>query len=307
LHRNARLRAYLVAATVAAFLIGVGPAAPAAVAATPTSSTAPEASPPVTAADPTTTVAPLASTVAAPSPAATASTPEPILATVAALTTTPARATVTKAALVIAIAKTKLGRPWVYGAAGPSMFDCSGLVIYAFRMAGIARIVGSSHEVSAYALYARFKSLGLASQANGRPGDLVIWGGGAHVGIYLGNGMAISTLVTGVRIHGIRALTTPFTAFLHTGIAQATTAVTRTAKPAAVVAKAATVTARRVTTTPLRLRSSSSTAGRVLSTLAARTVVGVVGAAKDGAGRTWYRVRVGGRIGWLAGWYTRSI
>jgi len=307
LHRNARLRAYLVAATVAAFLIGVGPAAPAAVAATPTSSTAPEASPPVTAADPTTTVAPLPSTVAAPSPAATASTPEPILATVAALTTTPARATVTKAALVIAIAKTKLGRPWVYGAAGPSMFDCSGLVIYAFRMAGIARIVGSSHEVSAFALYARFKSLGLASQANGRPGDLVIWGGGAHVGIYLGNGMAISTLVTGVRIHGIRALTTPFTAFLHTGIAQATTAVTRTAKPAAVVAKAATVTARRVTTTPLRLRSSSSTAGRVLSTLAARTVVGVVGAAKDGAGRTWYRVRVGGRIGWLAGWYTRSI
>jgi cell wall-associated NlpC family hydrolase len=307
LPRSTRLRAYLVAATAVALLIGVGPAAPAAAAATPTSSTAPDASPPVTAADPTTTVAPLASTVAAPSPAATASTPEPILATVAALTTTPARATVTKAALVIAIAKTKLGRPWVYGAAGPSMFDCSGLVIYAFRMAGIARIVGSSHEVSAFALYARFKSLGLASQANGRPGDLVIWGGGAHVGIYLGNGMAISALVTGVRIHGIRALTTPFTAFLHTGIAQATTAVTRTAKPAAVVAKNATVTARRVTTTPLRLRSSSSTAGRVLSTLAARTVVGVVGAAKDGAGRTWYRVRVGGRMGWLAGWYTRSI
>jgi cell wall-associated NlpC family hydrolase len=307
LPRSTRLRAYLVAATAVAFLIGVGPAAPAAAAATPTSSTAPEASPPVTAADPTTTVAPLASTVAAPSPAATASTPEPILATVAALTTTPARATVPKAALVIAIAKTKLGRPWVYGAAGPSMFDCSGLVIYAFRMAGIARIVGSSHEVSAFALYARFKSLGLASQANGRPGDLVIWGGGAHVGIYLGNGMAISALVTGVRIHGIRALTTPFTAFLHTGIAQATSAVTRTAKPTAVAAKDATVTARRVTTTPLRLRSSSSTAGRVLSTLAARTVVGVVGAAKDGAGRTWYRVRVGGRMGWLAGWCTRSI
>ncbi len=305
--RSTRLRAYLVAATAVAFLIGVGPAAPAAAAATPTSSTAPDASPPVTAADPTTTVAPLASTIAAPGTAATASTPEPILATVAALTTTPARVTVTKAALVIAIAKTKLGRPWVYGAAGPSMFDCSGLVIYAFRMAGIARIVGSSHEVSAYALYARFKSLGLASRANGRPGDLVIWGGGAHVGIYLGNGMAISALVTGVRIHGIRALTTPFTAFLHTGIAQATTVVARTAKPAAVVVKAATVTARRVTTTALSLRSSSSTAGRVLSTLAARTVVGVIGAAKDGAGRTWYRVRVDGRIGWLAGWYTRSI
>jgi len=307
LRRSTRLRAYLVAATAVAFLIGVGPAAPSAAAATPTSSTAPDASPPVTAADPTATVAPAASTVAAPDAATTASTPGPVLATVAASTTMPARVAVTKAALVIAIAKTKLGRPWVYGAAGPSMFDCSGLVIYAFRMAGIARIVGSSHEVSAYALYARFKKLGLASQVNGRPGDLVIWGGGAHVGIYLGNGMAISALVTGVRIHGIRALTTPFTAFLHTGIAQATTAVARTTKPAAVVAKAATVTARRVTTTALRLRSSASTSGRVLSTLAARTVVGVVGAAKDGAGRTWYRVRVGGRIGWLAGWYTRSI
>ena len=302
MHRNARLRAYLVAATAAAFLIGVGPAAPAAVAATPTSTTAPDAIPAVTAADPTATIAP-----AAPTTAATPSTSEPIPATTTTRTTTPARTTVTQAAQVIAIAKSKLGRPWVYGAAGPSVFDCSGLVIYAFRMTGIARIVGSSHEVSAFALYARFRALGLASQTNGRPGDLVIWGGGTHVGIYLGNGMAISTLVNGVRIHGIRALTTPFTAFLHTGIALATTAVARTAKPAAVVAKAATVTARRVTKTALRLRSSSSTAGRVLSTLAARTVVGVVGAAKDGAGRTWYRVRVGGRIGWLGGWYTRSI
>ncbi len=314
--RNARLRAYLVAATAAAFLIGVGPAAPAASAATPTISTTPDASPPVTAADPTTTIAPAASATATPGVAATPSTPDPILATVAAATVTPARTTVTQAARVIAIAKTKLGRPWVYGAAGPTVFDCSGLVIYAFRMAGIARIVGSSHEVSAFALYARFKSLGLASQTNGRPGDLVIWGGGTHVGIYLGDGMAISALVTGVRIHGIRALTTPFTAFLHTGIAQATsavartTAVARTAKQAAVVAKvskSAPVTARRVTTTALRLRSSASTAGRVLSTLSARTKVGVVGTAKDGAGRTWYRVRVGGRIGWLAGWYTRSI
>lgn len=267
MHRNARLRAYLVVATAAAFLVGVGPAAPAAVAATPTSVTAPDAIP----------------------------------------ATTTSRTTTTEAAQVIAIAKSKLGRPWVYGAAGPSVFDCSGLVIYAFRMAGIVRIVGSSHEVSAFALYARFRALGLASQTNGRPGDLVIWGGGTHVGIYLGNGMAISTLVSGVRIHGIRALTTPFTAFLHTGIAQATTAVAQAAKPAAVVAKAATITARRVTTTALRLRSSASTAARVLSTLAARTKVGVVGTAKDGAGRTWYHVLVGGRIGWLAGWYTRSI
>ncbi|HEX2754822.1 MAG TPA: SH3 domain-containing protein, partial [Candidatus Limnocylindrales bacterium] len=141
-----------------------------------------------------------------------------------------------------------------------------------------------------------------------QPGDLVIWGGGTHVGIYLGNGMAISTLLNGVRIHSIRATTARFTAFLHTGIAgMAATAVPRPAQATAVVAKAATVTARRVTTTALRLRSGPSTAARVLSTLAAHARVGVVRVAKDRSGRTWYGVLVGGRLGWLAGWYTRAI
>jgi len=136
----------------------------------------------------------------------------------------------------------------------------------------------------------------------------VIWGGGTHVGIYLGNGMAISTLLNGVRIHAIRATTARFTAYLHTGIARtAAGAVPRRATATAVVAKAATVTARRVTTTALRLRSGPSTAARVLSTLAAHAKVGVVRVAKDRAGRTWYRVLVGGHLGWLAAWYTRAI
>jgi cell wall-associated NlpC family hydrolase len=217
------------------------------------------------------------------------------------------RPTPTWAQEVIAIAKSKLGRPWVYGADGPSVFDCSGLVVYAFRMAGIAPIVGSSHEVSAYALYARFRALGLASRSGGKPGDLIIWGGGTHVGIYLGNGMAISTLVGGVRIHGVWALTTPFTAFLHTGIASLpATVAPRPTTAVSAAARSAIVTGRRATTTALRLRSTLSTAARVIATLASGTKVGVVRTATDRAGRTWYRVLVGGRLGWLAGWYTRS-
>ena len=217
------------------------------------------------------------------------------------------RPTPTWAQEVIAIAKSKLGRRWVYGADGPSVFDCSGLVVYAFRMAGIARIVGSSHEVSAFALYARFRALGLASRSGGKPGDLIIWGGGSHVGIYLGNGMAISTLVGGVRIHGVWALTTPFTAFLHTGIASLpATVAPRPTTAVSAAARAAIVPGRRATTTALRLRSTPSTAARVIATLASGTKVGVVRTAKDRAGRTWYRVLVGGRLGWLAGWYTRS-
>jgi cell wall-associated NlpC family hydrolase len=257
--------------------------------------TIPATTPPITVA-PTAPAVPEAAPTAAPSP--TAATP-------ATRTTATIRRTRTPAEQVIAIAKSKLGRPWVFGASGPSVFDCSGLVIYAFRMAGIARIVGSSREVSAFALYARFRTRGLTSRTNGQPGDLVIWGGGSHVGIYLGNGMAISTLVSGVRVHAVRALTTPFTAFLHTGLARVAAARVPHATTAA--AKAVSVTSRRATTTALRLRSGHSTVARVLATLSAGTKVGVVRLVKDGTGRTWYRVLVGGRLGWLAGWYTHAI
>jgi cell wall-associated NlpC family hydrolase len=303
LPRNARLRAYLVAATAAAFLVSVGLATPAAVAATPTTSTVADAISTTTGPESTATTV-----IATPEIVATAATVVTAPATTTArTTTTSARATTTRAAQVIAIAKSKLGARWVYGAAGPGAFDCSGLVIYSFSKAGVASIIGSGRARSARALYAWFRARGLASTTDGQPGDLVIWGGGTHVGIYLGNGMAISTLVNGVRVHSIRATTARFTAFLHTGIAgTAATAVPRTAKPTAVVAKAMTVTARRITRTALRLRSGPSTATRVLSTLAARTKVGVVGVAKDRSGRTWYRVLVGGRLGWLAGWYTRA-
>ena len=297
---NARLRAHLTAITVVAFLVSVGPIVPAVAAATPPT---PAPTDLVTQVSPAPTpTAPAVPATVAPAPVPSATAP-----LAAARVTTTTRPTPTWAQEVIAIAKSKIGRPWVYGAAGPSLFDCSGLVIYAFRMAGISRIVGSSHEVSAYALYARFRALGLASRSGGKPGDLIIWGGGSHVGIYLGNGMAISTLVGGVRIHGVWALTTPFTAFLHTGIASLPATVAP--RPTTAVTTAATagvVTSRRATTTALRLRSTPSTAARVIATLAGGTKVGVVRTAKDQAGRTWYRVLVGGRLGWLAGWYTRS-
>jgi hypothetical protein len=63
---------------------------------------------------------------------------------------------------------------------------------------------------------------GKVSRTHGTPGDLVVWGNGSHIGIYLGNGMAVSTLTSGVRVHGVRAVTARFTAFLRTGIYQLT-------------------------------------------------------------------------------------
>ena len=101
---------------------------------------------------------------------------------------------------------------------GPSRFDCSGLVIYAFRKAGDGGRIRAPRLRSARALYRWFKARGLASRTNPKPGDLVIWGYGSHVGIYIGHGKAISTLMNGVRIHRVHAVTARFTAYLHTGM-----------------------------------------------------------------------------------------
>jgi cell wall-associated NlpC family hydrolase len=132
---------------------------------------------------------------------------------------TPAAATTTtEAQQIIAIARTKLGDPWRYGASGPSAFDCSGLVIYAFRHAGDGSVIHSRTLRSARSIYLLFKRLGRASRTNPKIGDLVVWGYGTHIGIYIGRGKAISTLRNGVRIHGVFAVTARFTAYLHTGM-----------------------------------------------------------------------------------------
>ena len=132
---------------------------------------------------------------------------------------TPAAATTaTEAQQIVRIARAQLGDRWHYGATGPRSFDCSGLVVYAFRKAGDARAIHTGFLRSARSIYHWFKAHGKASRTNPRVGDLVIWGGGTHVGIYIGNGKAISTLRNGVRIHGVHAVTARFTAYLHTGM-----------------------------------------------------------------------------------------
>lgn len=120
----------------------------------------------------------------------------------------------TEAARVVANAKTKLGKPWVFGATGPYAYDCSGFVFDVFRDTGLlSRIGGIRRTARGYYDYFRYR--GLASRTGGRVGDLVVWGYGKHIGIYLGSGMAISALTSGVRIWSIYHLTSSFTAFLH--------------------------------------------------------------------------------------------
>ena len=121
--------------------------------------------------------------------------------------------------LVIATAKAQIGDKWELRAKGPNRFDCSGLVWYAFYQNGLKDKIGGYRSVAGY--YNWFKNQGLASKSNLQIGDLIVWGANQHIGIYIGDGKAISTLTTrhGVTVHpvwgylGIRVKT-----FLHTQI-----------------------------------------------------------------------------------------
>jgi hypothetical protein len=127
-----------------------------------------------------------------------------------------ASAPVTEATQIISIAKQQLGKRWRYGAMGPRAFDCSGLVIYAYRAAGDGAMLGRLR--GGRAMYQYFARRGMTSRTHPQPGDIVVWGGGSHVGLYIGGGMAISTLTRGVRIHRVHAVTKRFTAYIHTGM-----------------------------------------------------------------------------------------
>jgi cell wall-associated NlpC family hydrolase len=122
------------------------------------------------------------------------------------------------AAQVIAAARRHLGAPYRMGADGPRAFDCSGLVFRSFKDAREAKVIGGTRKTAATYMRA-FERRGQASRRNGRPGDLVVYGHGSHIGIYIGHGMAISALTSGVRKHGLRRLNVPFTEFLHTHLA----------------------------------------------------------------------------------------
>jgi hypothetical protein len=126
-------------------------------------------------------------------------------------------ARVSAASAIVRAAESHLGARYAYGATGPTRFDCSGLVYRVFTQVGLGRRIGSIR--SAAGLYRYFERRHLASRTAPQVGDLVIWGGGVHVGIYIGHGRAISALTTGVRITKVSAVLSGFTAYLHTHLA----------------------------------------------------------------------------------------
>lgn len=99
----------------------------------------------------------------------------------------------------VALAKQQLGKPYVYGAAGPNSFDCSGLFYYIFNQLGVNIARGSSSQY--------YNSGTFVSVDEMQPGDLVFlfdpkydYSGGTlpttHVLMYIGNNTVLHASTT---------------------------------------------------------------------------------------------------------------
>lgn len=97
-----------------------------------------------------------------------------------------------RAAEAVAAVREALGAPYAWGSTGPSSFDCSGLMYWAYRHAGITLPRTSQEQLNAG------QRVPLDQV---RPGDLVIYRGDAsHVGMYVGGGKVIHAPYPGARV-----------------------------------------------------------------------------------------------------------
>lgn len=98
-----------------------------------------------------------------------------------------------RGAAALAAAKSKVGTPYVWGATGPSSFDCSGLTSWAFAQAGYTIPRMSQDQANA--------GTRISSQSALKPGDLVIFYSDLHhVGFYAGNGQVLHAPKPGANV-----------------------------------------------------------------------------------------------------------
>ncbi|MDI9930016.1 C40 family peptidase [Rhodococcus sp. IEGM 1354] len=108
---------------------------------------------------------------------------------------------VTPAAKAVQAAESKIGAPYVYGASGPDSFDCSGLVQWAYKQAGIS-LPRTSYDQAAAGTPVSRDSL--------MPGDVVSFYGGSHSGIYVGDGNVVHASTSGVPVKVAPLASMPF-------------------------------------------------------------------------------------------------
>jgi cell wall-associated NlpC family hydrolase len=87
------------------------------------------------------------------------------------------------AATAVAAAESVIGAPYVFGAAGPSSFDCSGLTMWAWAQAGVSL---------PHSALAQWESLPKVPISAVQPGDIIYYDNfGPHVAIYVGGGQIV--------------------------------------------------------------------------------------------------------------------
>ncbi len=105
-----------------------------------------------------------------------------------------------RAAAAVKTAMAQVGEAYVYGAAGPNAYDCSGLTMVAWASAG----VGLPHSSGA-----QYGSGPHVAESNLMPGDLVFYYSPiSHVGMYIGNGLIVHAANpgTGVAVSALHSM-----------------------------------------------------------------------------------------------------
>ena len=104
----------------------------------------------------------------------------------------PAAAPSGAAQVAVDTAMAQIGDPYVWAAAGPDAFDCSGLTQYAYAAAGVSLPHSSSMQ----------SQLGTpVSVSELQPGDLVFfYSPVSHVGMYIGNGQMVHAATSGTPV-----------------------------------------------------------------------------------------------------------
>jgi LysM repeat protein len=142
----------------------------------------------------------LSGAAAAPAAAPTAATPTTTAVTTPAATApaaaAPAPTASSAAAEAVSVALAQVGKPYLYGGAGPNSFDCSGLVMYAWAAAGVSL---PHYSVSQYTGTTRI------SEAELEPGDIVFYDNDSgpqpgHEALYIGNGQVVAANTTGTDV-----------------------------------------------------------------------------------------------------------
>ncbi len=98
----------------------------------------------------------------------------------------------------VSYAEGQLGKPYLFGGTGPAAFDCSGLIMMAYRAAGV-NIPRTSQQ--------QWAQLPHVPAAKVLPGDLVFFAGAdgtptapGHVGLVIGKNTMIEAYATGTPV-----------------------------------------------------------------------------------------------------------